>query len=92
VGAESVIEGEKEEIMRKFWCCLAITICSILTVMGVLFAVIFVLSLPELMADIGDSGIQRTLDTAILSVGVMALSWWQYRYRHVVYPQFKRED
>lgn len=76
--------------MQKFWYFLAVTICSILTAMGALFAVIFVLSLPDMVGDIGESGISKAFDTAILSFGVMALSWWQYRYRHVVYPQFKR--
>lgn len=76
--------------MQKFWYFLAVVICSILTAMGALFAVIFVLALPEMVGDIGKNGISTALDTTILSFGVMALSWWQYRYRHVVYPQFKR--
>ncbi|MCP1638281.1 hypothetical protein [Kerstersia gyiorum] len=76
--------------MQKFWYFLAVVICSILTAMGALFAIIFVLSLPEMVGDIGETGVSTALDTAILSFGVMALSWWQYRYRHVVYPQFKR--
>lgn len=77
-------------MMQKLWYFLAVVVCSVLTVMGAIFAVIFVLSLPEMVRDIGEHGISTALDTAILSFGVMTLSWWQYRYRHVVYPQFKQ--
>ncbi|KKO70263.1 hypothetical protein AAV32_17470 (plasmid) [Kerstersia gyiorum] len=90
MGAGSLDESREEKIMQKFWYFLAVVICSILTAMGALFAIIFVLSLPEMLDDIGETGVSTALDTAILSFGVMALSWWQYRYRHVVYPQFKR--
>jgi hypothetical protein len=60
-------------------------LAALFAVMGVLLCLAFLLLAPDLLAA------ERPLDALMNGAAAVGLCWLQWRYRHIVYPQLRRD-
>jgi len=60
-------------------------LAALFAVMGVLLCLAFLLMVPDLLTA------ERPLETIMNAAAAVGLCWLQWRYRHIVYPQLRRD-
>lgn len=60
-------------------------LAALFAVMGVLLSLAFLLMAPDLLTA------ERPLETIMNAAAAVGLCWLQWRYRHIVYPQLRRD-
>lgn len=82
--------GHIKALFRRVNRAVQIGFANLFLAIGGLLLTVLVLQSPELLKGLF-SGDPKALEAIISGLAGVGLCWLQWRYRHVVYPQLRRE-